>query len=242
MKPGPSGGDGVALVSPTAVGGCAGIGMDTAQLVPTCHPDVQRPPPCGASATRSGQRRRGLCRNWHHSAEGKQAWDGGLQPGGWQCQLGTCSPTVPPAPSRAAGSGDRAHTAFQQDHPPHARVCDSPPCSQAPSSLYLRLYLVCMSHTHGETPAAAPACSHPCVCIHKTRARVCTQTCTKEPQSRTCARRQAHTQMCIETSAHPYMCTHKLAPGSTQPSWPIPRVRDKKAKPCPFPLNTLAKR
>lgn len=170
--------------------------------------------------------------------------------GVWQCQLGTCSPTVCPAPSLAAGCGDRAHPAFQQDHPPHARLWDSPPLQLSPQ-LFIFRALSCVHEPHAQRNPHSSPCVLTSLCVH---AETCTSTHAHMNMCM-CAHRCApkypravhvptgrHTQMCTETSAHPYICAHKLAPGSTQPSWLIPRVRDKKAKHCPFQLNTLAKR
>lgn len=164
----------------------------------------------------------------------------------WQCQLGTCSPTVPPAPSLAAGSGDRAHPAFQQDHPPHARLWNSPPLQLCPK-LFIFTALSCVHEPHTQRNPRSSPCMltsplyvHAETCTntqaHKhTHEHVCTQTCTKIPQA-------VHGPTGRHTDVHRNIWTHKLALGSTQPSWLIPRVRDKKAKHCPFQLNTLAKR
>lgn len=123
----------------------------------------------------------------------------------WQCHLGTCSLTVPPVPSLAAGSGDRAHPAFQQDHPPHARLCNSAPPQQSPE-LFIFTALSCVHEPHRETHTAPPECSHPCVCMHQ-HAQAHINMCAhrhapKCPQNRTRAHRQAYRNICTPLHVH----------------------------------------
>lgn len=127
---------------------------------------------------------------------------GGCSRGVWQCQLGTCSPTIPPAPSLAAGSGGKAQPAFREYEPPRARGCDgvAPAASQGAilsitngaSKFLIFETLPCVHvHTHKEAHVA-------------THVRTCTDVCTHK-----CA--QEHTQAHVHTSMYVCTCIHTNA-------------------------------
>lgn len=195
------------------LGRCTGTVMGTAQhrssqcTVQMCsfHHAVG-----GASAMRSGHRRRDTCRNWHHSTS-KCGMEGCSWGGFGSASWALAAPQSPlPLPWQHF-SGDRAHPASQQDHPLHARLCDSPPLQPSPQ-LFIFTALSCVHEPHRETHTAAPVCSHPCVCMHKhahkhTRAHVCTQTCTKIlPEPHMCP--QAGTHRCAQKHLHTPTCAH----------------------------------
>lgn len=173
MKPGsPPGWAGAAPVPSAAAGGegClhwgSGTGRarhGTAQPAPMWRPDVQYLPPHRTGAGRSGRSRKGTCRDgaplgrrqasagWRGAAGGSGSASWALAaplsplPLSWQ-------PAPVTEPSRPFGKTNRLVPGGVTVLPllPH-RVPSSASPTEAPNSLYLRLYPVCMC-THTKKP------------------------------------------------------------------------------------------